>query len=185
MGLDVPRRARTASTGGEILQGHGQGEALEEEKEMLEQRISDLIALTAALKDCEDWEEYLDEVVQATEQLKTYLKTVKRPAMPQGRPLLLPWPGMEPASTRASTAAAEPQEELSGSAVKGDPLLLPGASERDCTASVEPKGEKLPGISVEDKPTVTLPGRDTFIRNQSIRRRSVSQHRSANWIPAV
>ena len=51
---------------------------------MLEQRISDLIALTAALKDCEDWEEYLDEVVQATEQLKTYLKTVKRPAMPQG-----------------------------------------------------------------------------------------------------
>ncbi len=59
-------------------------EALEKEKKDLEQRTHHLNTLTAALRDSGDGEQELDEVVQATQQLRMYLKTLEKPAKPQG-----------------------------------------------------------------------------------------------------
>ena len=59
-------------------------EALEKEKKDLEQRTHHLNTMVAALRDSGDGEQDLDEVVQATQQLRMHLKTLEKPAKPQG-----------------------------------------------------------------------------------------------------
>ena len=60
---------------------------LQKGKDDLEQHIDHLSTITEALRDSEDGEDELEEMVQATQQLRMYLKDLESLGKPQGATL--------------------------------------------------------------------------------------------------
>ena len=82
--MGTPRRVPAAPFGGGVVQGQREDPGPAEGTDELQQHIDHLSTVVGALRDSEDGEHELEEVVHVTQQLRTYLKDLESLGKPQG-----------------------------------------------------------------------------------------------------